>query len=231
MSRRALPPARPTRPLAVRVLAPDLLRSLLPTLLPALLFSLVSHVEPVAAQEPPGDAGEIGVEDESEDPSEDESEAPVLTGRVTRDEVEAAVPDWVQAEIEAEVDTEAALTLARVDPGAEVTVYLGTWCSDSRRELSHLWRALDEAAGMVDFRLDYIAVDRDKEEPAELVEGAGLRYVPTFIVRRDGEEVGRIVEEAPHGIVADLTSLLRGEVTGVVSARDDLEPDDLEPDD
>jgi len=219
MSRRAFSSARPARPLAVRIPATGLLRSLLPALLPALLLSLVSHVEPVAAQEPPVDAGEVAVEDEAAE----EPEPPVLTGRVTRDEVEAAVPDWVQAEIEAEVDTEAALTLARVDPGAEVTVYLGTWCSDSRRELSHLWRALDEAAGMVDFRLDYIAVDRDKEEPAELVEGAGLLYVPTFVVRRDGAEVGRIVEEAPHGIVADLTSLLRGEVTGVVTARDDLE--------
>lgn len=173
------------------------------------------------------DAGELGVEDGSEDlsgeASEDE-EGPVLTGRVSRDDVEAAVPEWVQTQIEAEVDTEAALTLARVDPGAEVTVFLGTWCSDSQRELSHLWRALDEAAGMFNFRLHYIAVDRDKEEPAELIEGADLLYVPTFIVRRNGEEVGRIVEEAPHGIVADLTSLLQGEATGWISARDDLEP-------
>lgn len=156
-------------------------------------------------------------------PEQEESEAPVLTGRVTRDEVEASVPDWVRAEIAAEVDAEAAQALTIVEPGARVTVYLGTWCSDSKRELSHFWRALDEVGGLVPFELDYIAVDRDKGEPAELVEGTGLAYVPTFIVRRDGEEVGRIVEEAPHGIVEDLTSLLTGEASGVVSARDDLE--------
>ena len=188
---------------------------------------LLLPAQPLAAQEPLVEAGEVRVEDGTEDLSEETSEdeeGPVLTGRVTRDDVEDAVPEWVRTQIEAEVDTGEAWTLAGVDPGAEVTVFLGTWCSDSQRELSHLWRALDEAAGMVNFRLDYIAVDRDKEQPAELVEGSGLLYVPTFIVRRDGEEVGRIVEEAPHGIVADLTSLLQGDVTGVISARDDLEP-------
>jgi len=153
----------------------------------------------------------------------DEGEAPVLTGRVTRDQVEGAVPDWVQAEIAAEVDAAAAQSLTTADPGARVTVYLGTWCSDSKRELSHFWRALDEVGGLVPFELDYIAVDRDKQEPVEWVEGSGLAYVPTFIVHRDGAEVGRIVEEAPHGIVQDLASLLTGEASGVVSARDDLE--------
>ena len=37
-------------------------------------------------------------------------------GRVTRDEVAGAVPDWVQAEISAEVDAEAAQALTTVDP-------------------------------------------------------------------------------------------------------------------
>jgi len=159
----------------------------------------------------------------------EEPEPPILVGPVTRDQVEDAVPDWVHAEVEAEVDPAAALSLANVEPGAEVTVYLGTWCSDSKRELSHLWRALDEAAGLVQFELRYIAVDRDKEQPEELIEGAGLAFVPTFIVRRGGEEVGRIVEEAPDGIVHDLTALLTGEVSGVISAREDLEPAGTQP--
>jgi thiol-disulfide isomerase/thioredoxin len=186
-----------------------------------LLVLLLTPARPLAAQEPgvaSSDSGADTVIETKPDPS-------VLVGRVTRDQVEAAVPNWVRAEIEAEVDPAAAAALAHVPPGAEVTVYLGTWCSDSRRELSHLWRALDEVGGMVDFRLDYIAVDRDKKQPAELVEGSGLHYVPTFIVRRDGEEVGRIVEEAPDGIVADLTSLLEGKTTGVISARDDVGPE------
>ena len=190
--------------------------------------SVPVSVPALGAQEPLVDVGsdvgtEAGAEAEAGE-EEAEDEPPALTGRVTRDDVERAVPEWVQAEIEAEVETADALRLAHVDPGAEVTVFLGTWCSDSKRELTHLWRAFDEAGGLVSFEIDYIGVDRDKEQPEELIEGSGLAYVPTFIVRRDGEEVGRIVEEAPDGIVHDLAALLTGEASGVVSARDDLEP-------
>ena len=149
-------------------------------------------------------------------------EVPVLVGDVTREQVEEAVPAWVEAEVAAEPDREAALALAAVPPGATVTVYLGTWCSDSRRELSRFWRSLDEAGGSVPFELTYVGVDRAKQEPADRVAPAGIRYVPTFIVTRDGREVGRIVEEAPHGIEHDLLALLTGEATGLLTTKEEL---------
>jgi hypothetical protein len=150
----------------------------------------------------------------------------VLLGPLTRQQVEAAVPSWVQAGIEAEPDLAAARALAAVEPGAEVTVLLGTWCSDSRREVSRLWRALDAIGadgsggpgGGLPFTLAYIGVDEAKRQPAAAVAAAGLRYVPTLIVRRDGREVGRIVEQAPHGVEVDLLALLDGKAKGVLSA-------------
>jgi hypothetical protein len=145
-------------------------------------------------------------------------EKPVLIGEVSRDQVEATVPDWVEAEVAAEIDAEAARALAAVEPGGKVTVYFGTWCSDSKRELARLWRAFDEIGGEVPFEIHWIGVDRDKKEPADLVAGADLRYVPTFVVVRDGREVGRIVETSPHGIENDLLALLTGQASGVLSA-------------
>ncbi len=141
---------------------------------------------------------------------------PVLTGRVTRDQIEQAVPDWVGQTVDSRIDEQAAEALAAVPPGAEVTVFLGTWCSDSRREVPRLWRALDQVGGMVPFEVTYVAVDREKTEPADLLAGQGIEYVPTFVVRRDGHEVGRVVEEAPDGIEADLLALLTGAKTGVL---------------
>jgi thiol-disulfide isomerase/thioredoxin len=149
-------------------------------------------------------------------------EAPVLTGRVAREELEAGAPGWMAAMASAEIDREAAVALASVEPGAEVLVVLGTWCSDSHREVPRLWRALDEVGGFVPFAIEYLAVDREKAEPADLLAGLDLRYVPTFIVRRDGEEVGRIVESSPNGIESDLLALLTGRTSGVVTGRDDL---------
>jgi thiol-disulfide isomerase/thioredoxin len=146
-------------------------------------------------------------------------EKPVLLGPITREQVEAAVPDWVQAEVDSAPDAAAVKALAGVPPGAEVTIYMGSWCGDSRREVSRLWRVLDEAGGSLPCTISYIGVDHDKKEPAALIAGSDLHYVPTFIVKRDGREVGRIVESSPHGVEQDLLALLSGSAHGPVTAR------------
>ena len=57
----------------------------------------------------------------------------------------------------------------------------------------------------------------------------GVQYLPTFIVRRDGHEVGRIVETAPNGIEHDLLALLTGKAHGVLTTRQDLAPANPHP--
>ncbi len=166
-------------------------------------------------------------------PDEAPSEEAVLTGEVTREQVEEAHPEWVQAEVEARPEGAATATLGGVAPGATVTVYLGTWCGDSKRELARLWRALDDLVGAsgreAPFAVRYVAVARDKKEPAALVAGSDLQYVPTFVVEREGQEVGRIVETAPQGIERDLLALLDGSARGVLSARTDLQATQAPP--
>ena len=144
-------------------------------------------------------------------------------GPVTREKVEAA-PDWVQAEVEAKPDPGVAAALATAPAGAEVEIFLGTWCGDSRREVSRFWKAVDAAGGSVPFQVHYVGVDHAKKEPAADIAREGIRYLPTFIVRRDGREVGRVVETSPNGIEADLLALLTGKASGVLSTRTDLAP-------
>ncbi|MFL6291514.1 MAG: TlpA family protein disulfide reductase, partial [Thermoanaerobaculia bacterium] len=147
----------------------------------------------------------------------------------TREQIESAVPEWVQAEVEAQPDAETARSLAAVAPGAEVTVFLGTWCSDSRREVPRLWKALAEAGFDVPFEVHYIGVDRGKKEPASELSANDVRYLPTFIVRRDGRETGRIVETSPNGIERDLLSLLNNKARGVLTTREDVTPNAAKP--
>ncbi len=191
----------------------------------ASLLALGAFGPPALCAGPPaaGDpaAGPAPVAAEQEAP-EEEPELE-LVGPLTREEIEAALPDWVEAEIEAEPDPEAARALAGAGAGLEVEVFLGTWCSDSKRELARLWRALDETGGLAPFALEYVGVDREKAEPAERVAGLDLRFVPTIVVRREGRELGRLVEESPNGVEVDLLALLEGRVEGVVSARTDLD--------
>ncbi len=145
----------------------------------------------------------------------------VLVGVVDRAAIEADEPAWRAAREGATPSPETSRALASVPPGARVDVFLGTWCGDSRREVPRLWAALD-LAGEVPFEVRVVAVDRAKDAPGDLLDGVGLEYVPTFVVTRDGVEVGRVVESAPAGIEADLLSLLRGDRTGVISGRPDL---------
>ena len=142
----------------------------------------------------------------------------VGVGVTTREAIEAAVPAWAGERASTQVDATASAALARVAPGAEVIVVLGTWCGDSRREVPRLWRAL-EVAGEVPFSVRLVAVDRAKQAPGGELEGLAIHYVPTFIVRRGGVEVGRIVEGAAEGLEVALGALLRGERSGVISLR------------
>lgn len=150
-------------------------------------------------------------------------EKPVMTGALTRAQL-TDIPRWNEP---VPVDVAAAQALAGVQPGAHVLAVIGTWCSDSRREVPRLLQAIDAAGGSMPFTLEMVGVDRDKKSPGLTVDVA---YVPTFIVtRRDGapdgsaaREVGRIVESAPNGIEKDLLSLLDGTKSGIITARHDL---------
>jgi hypothetical protein len=173
-----------------------------------LLLALAAVSAPGAAAAPSASpAPSVGVPDPD-----------VMLGPLTREQVEEAYPLYVQAEAEAAIDSEAARELVSVPPGASLVVYFGTWCSDSRRELGRFWRALDEIADEKGFKVEYVGVDRAKAEPAPLLDGVDLHHVPTFVVRREAVEVGRVVEKSPHGIERDLADLLCGRQHGYLSA-------------
>lgn len=150
------------------------------------------------------------------------SEETVLQGFLEREAIEQAVPTWVDSEIRATPDPAASLELEAALRGARVTVYLGTWCSDSEREVARLWRAMDEGGLVQPQEIRYVGVDRKKKKPRDLLQGVGLEFVPTFVVERDGVEVGRIVERSLGGIERDLLALLTGEKSGLLTARADL---------
>jgi thiol-disulfide isomerase/thioredoxin len=141
-------------------------------------------------------------------------EGPVQPGRVTE-----VYGSWRERLKEIDVKEADAKALTEVPEGAEVTVYFATWCSDSRREVPRLWRALEAADGDIPFSVDYIGVDRALQAEEVDLKGVDLQFVPTFVVRRDGKEVGRIVESAPDLLERDLAALLAGEKSGVVTGR------------
>lgn len=153
-----------------------------------------------------------------------ESEEPEpIVGATTQAEILAEMPEWIEDLVRARPDESQALRLVEPVADTEVVVFFGTWCSDSRRELSRLWRAVEIAGGDFGFPIRYVGVDRTKTEPADMLEGMEILYVPTLIVSKNGLESGRVIESSPDGIEKDLVALVAGEASGWLSGRDDLE--------
>jgi thiol-disulfide isomerase/thioredoxin len=91
--------------------------------------------------------------------------------------------------------------------GISVTIFFGPWCSDSKKEVP-LFLKVADAAGMADSTIRFYALDRTKKSPDGLAEKLRIEKVPTFIVMKNGEEVGRIVESPNTSMEADLLTIL-----------------------
>jgi thiol-disulfide isomerase/thioredoxin len=87
-------------------------------------------------------------------------------------------------------------------------VVLGTWCSDSQKQVPAFLK-LTDALHIPDKHIELIGIDRQKR--ADTVDVASLRieYVPTFIVFYKGKEVGRIVEAPKVSLEQDLLEILQ----------------------
>ena len=130
---------------------------------------------------------------------------PMLLGKITIEELQQEpFNEWYQMELNGyEVDTE--LTSAISDPGQySYEVFLGTWCGDSRREVPRMEKIFSEM-GIDMSSVLIVTLDRDKISSSGEQEGKDIRYVPTLIVSKDNQEIGRIVE-SPSSETATLES-------------------------
>lgn len=93
-------------------------------------------------------------------------------------------------------------------------IFLGTWCGDSRREVPRMLKVLD-SCGWDSIRLELIFVDgrpeHYKQSPQHEEAGKNILRVPTFIIRKDGKEIGRIIETPTISLEADLWKIIREE--------------------
>lgn len=90
---------------------------------------------------------------------------------------------------------------------SKIKIVLGTWCSDSRREVPRFLKILDSMNYDMN-RLEMIFVDREKKSPEGGIDTLGIELVPTFIISRSGKELGRIVEAPVETLESDLNKIL-----------------------
>ena len=88
-----------------------------------------------------------------------------------------------------------------------IKVFMGSWCSDSQREVPALYKILD--AAKYDYsKLSIIAVSHDKDTPDHLEKGLDIQYVPTIIIYKEDKEIGRFVEFAQENLEKDLLAII-----------------------
>ncbi len=95
--------------------------------------------------------------------------------------------------------------------GYQITIFMGTWCGDSKREVPRFYKIL-EALNFSKEQLTVIAVDNDrknyKKSPTGEEKGRNIQKVPTFIFYKNGKELNRIIESPVSSLEKDMLNIL-----------------------
>ncbi len=95
----------------------------------------------------------------------------------------------------------------------EIQIFMGTWCGDSRREVPRFYKVLDALKFDMN-KVELVNLSNKKgmykQSPTGEEKGKFIHRVPTFIVYKEGKEIGRIVESPITSLEMDLAQMLNG---------------------
>lgn len=140
---------------------------------------------------------------------------PILVGLINRQGLMADhYRTWFEPNYQAyKVDSTILMPYRQQLRGMEILLFMGTWCEDSQAQVPQFFRILDWA-GFDEKRLKVVSLDnhpdRYKKSPQGEQEGWFIESVPTFILLKNGQEVGRIVEYPVNSLEKDVASMLAG---------------------
>ncbi len=99
-------------------------------------------------------------------------------------------------------------TLDSIDlTGTNIKILFGSWCSDSRREVPRFIKMLEYKNFNFD-SLGMIGLNREKQAPIYEKNTLNVELVPTFIIFKNKNEIGRIIESPNNSLEKDLSVIL-----------------------
>jgi hypothetical protein len=138
----------------------------------------------------------------------------ILLGTCAREALyEAPFGQWFQPAYEQYVvDSATCVFIRPLLSGKKITLFMGTWCGDSRREVPRILKMLD-CCGFPPDQLQLVMVsnqpDLYKQSPEHEEAGRKILRVPTLIIESGGHEWGRIIELPVVSLERDLLRILR----------------------
>lgn len=146
----------------------------------------------------------------------------ILLGEVIQADFPRLLPGWDQEFADYVPAPKDVAVLAEVVDPVEIICVLGTWCSDSERQVPRFWKVLSEAANpnleLVMFSVGRTADEKARDVMVEIGFDESLRttynveLVPTFIFIRGEEELGRIIETPETTLEQDAAVILGSQV-------------------
>ncbi|PJA97683.1 MAG: thioredoxin [Ignavibacteriales bacterium CG_4_9_14_3_um_filter_30_11] len=137
------------------------------------------------------------------------TKAPMLIGEIDRTAFQDSVFSWwFNSEYNMyEVDTSSVQVEKDKINNYDLTLVMGTWCSDTRREVPRLFKILDYLNYPID-KLKIYAVDRSKKGLSGEIDSLKIQRVPTIIFNKNNKETGRIIEGPTETIEKDIVKII-----------------------
>lgn len=109
-------------------------------------------------------------------------------GLISKEALLELKPNWKKA-----FDAYKPLEQTKLIGNYEFVIITATWCHDSEREMPILFKVL-ESYGVKDIDIQIYLTDKKKRKPEKVIEENKVFFTPTIIVKKDGKEVKRFVE-------------------------------------
>jgi thiol-disulfide isomerase/thioredoxin len=126
----------------------------------------------------------------------------ILKGYIDRSTIESDTSfKWFKENMRyGNADAAAVQALQANANNVHFVVFGGTWCEDTRNLLPVFYRLADKS-GLANDKITLIGVDRAKTALNDFHKAFNITRVPTFIVMKDGKEIGRVVEYGKYGAI------------------------------
>lgn len=132
----------------------------------------------------------------------------MLYGYISKDQLYFDYPSWKVEEDSYRTFEPAIQELSTLSEKINIEIFIGTWCSDSEREVPRFFKVIEDAGIVPLLTIDLWAVDRKKTLDSNLAQLRNIERVPTFIFYRDKQEIGRIIESPDELLEQDMALIL-----------------------
>jgi len=126
----------------------------------------------------------------------------ILKGYIDRSTIESDTSfKWFKDNMKyGNADAAAVQSFQKNGSNVYFVVFGGTWCGDTKNLLPVFYRLVDKS-GLSNDKITLIGVDRAKTALNNFHKAFNVTRVPTFIVMKDGKEIGRVVEYGKYGAI------------------------------